>query len=425
MICLFGVAFCGEPSVLRIVNAKTNFEPEEKQKLQGPQISQQGISKSGQTEATEPETPEPNRPQPCVLLKNGNVLFGTASQLGEFVVIAREDHSEIRLSRTDVACWAASVRDLYTYRVNQRSKYDQQTLLQARIEDIRWCLRYELFDLAALELIEVYAVAPEHREAQRLEKRLRDTAKQTQNAVTNAKEVVPAEIQQPAAERSTSTHASNVYDAVVESSTGLSDFARYVQPLLISHCGQCHNHWNASSGGTWRLTTPATGQRATARMTKENLKATLAQVDLASPSESTILTKAAVAHGDEQTEIDPHAAANRRKTTADALQKWIASVGRTTQHLRSEVQEIAEMDAQSLGQFADLGNTMELDTSRVDASGEDNSQIQREGSQMQREEETEGAVGNSLDAPQRQPARLPQVGNPFDPELFNRKYSKQ
>jgi len=363
---------------------------------------------------------EPGMPhavtRPCVLLKNGNVLLGTATQVGEFVVVTREDHCEIKLSRKDVACWADSVRNLYTYRVNQRSKNDPNALLRARINDIRWCLQYNLLDIAALELIEVYAVAPDHREAHRLEKRLRDTANRLETAGAEPDEEDLVEPQQAAKEDFASAHASKVYDAVVQSADGLSDFARYVQPLLINHCGQCHNHFNASSDRTWRLTTPPTGQRATARMTKENLKVTLAHIDLNSPTESKLLTRAEVAHGNEQTGSDPQLPANRRAATADTLRKWIASIGRAAGDPRVVEPQDVVMDTRSLGQFTSSSYTPQGDAPQDHVPDQ-------AGTQPRWQTQVDGIDDDANADKQRQPARLPSIGNPFDPELFNRKYA--
>ena len=83
--------------------------------------------------------------QPCVLLTNDNVLFGHARQVGQWVLVRTGQGGEVQLPREEVACWAGSPRDLYRYRVDHRQKGD----LAARLRDAEWCLRYELYDLAA------------------------------------------------------------------------------------------------------------------------------------------------------------------------------------------------------------------------------------------------------------------------------------
>ena len=83
--------------------------------------------------------------QACVLLKNDNVLFGRARQLGEFVMVTTAAGGEVRLPRMSVACWAESIRDLYQFRVDQRGKPN----LSSHLHDARWCVRYDLYDLAA------------------------------------------------------------------------------------------------------------------------------------------------------------------------------------------------------------------------------------------------------------------------------------
>ena len=108
------------------------------------------------------------RDRPCVLMVNQNVLFGTAQQRGEYVIVRRDDESEIQLKRKDVACWAKSIRGLYQFRIDHQYKAGVAT----HLENARWCLRYDLLDLATQELQSAYAIAPGHPEVDRLEQQL-------------------------------------------------------------------------------------------------------------------------------------------------------------------------------------------------------------------------------------------------------------
>ncbi len=106
---------------------------------------------------------------PCVLLRNDNVLFGVARQVGEFVVVETGQGGEIKLARQEVLCWANSVRNLYRYRVDHRQQGD----LSALVRDARWCLRYDLYDLAAQEVRRIRTVDPRNTEANLIERQLR------------------------------------------------------------------------------------------------------------------------------------------------------------------------------------------------------------------------------------------------------------
>ena len=62
--------------------------------------------------------------RPCVLLTNGNVLFGNAKQQGEWILILNGEGNVSQLPRQQVACWAPSIEDLYQYRVDRRNDGD-------------------------------------------------------------------------------------------------------------------------------------------------------------------------------------------------------------------------------------------------------------------------------------------------------------
>src|SRR6056300_543854 len=105
---------------------------------------------------------------PCVLLRNDNLLFGEARQVGTQVIVKTSEGSEVKINHEEVLCWAESPQHLYQYRVDHRQAND----VAAMIRDARWCIRYDLFDLAGRELLAIRRLAPNHTEADAVERQL-------------------------------------------------------------------------------------------------------------------------------------------------------------------------------------------------------------------------------------------------------------
>ncbi|GAA5507307.1 hypothetical protein [Novipirellula caenicola] len=385
--------------VLRIVNARTNFQtegvptanpvepavegkradPQRPVELGSAEVDHAKISSHPITniEANNPGSPVADESQPCVLLNNGNVLWGTVTQLGQWIMVSRDGVSEVQLSRKDVACWGNSIRDLYQYRIDRRGVGS----LASRLEDARWCLRYDLYDLAAKELVDIYSIAPDHPEAKRIEQRLRSTA-----LAADMDDVQPSE---PVADDTPSDPAKAWIPAALESSDRVRDFARFVQPLMINRCARCHSH---DSERKWQLMTPSIGSRPSARMTHDNLKAAFQFLDMQSPLTSEMLVKAQTPHGDEPRGVDP-----RRQTTAATIQKWVESV-----HANVSPAKTVPTHVPPLGQFFAPDEAIPMPA-------------------IAEPSEPETPVSKPVTSAR--PARLPDIGNPFDPELFNRRFA--
>ncbi len=137
---------------VKLVSAQQGFdeEPAAAPSANSPHDSQPDSSQpdSSQPDSSQPDSSQPDSSRPCVLLRNDNVLFGSATQQGDYVIVQRGHGNEIRLPRGDVACWAGSIRNLYQYRVDHRPKGN----LAALIKDAHWCLRYDLLDLAGADI---------------------------------------------------------------------------------------------------------------------------------------------------------------------------------------------------------------------------------------------------------------------------------
>ncbi len=334
--------------------------------------------------AGEPTDP----PRPCVLLTNDNVLYGDAKQLGEWVVVRNGDGNESRLPRQNVACWAGSIRDLYRYRVDRRRPGNLQDL----INDARWCLDYDLLEEARSLAREIRLIDPENALIRLLEKRIEHRI----SPHTTSNETIPSIQTASHMEDDESFESESLSVGIVE----LKMFAGQVQPLLVNRCGGCHSDPSARE---WSLTLPAHGVRPSSRMTRENLQRSLAFLDASSPEQSPLLRKAMSPHGGVDAPLEPSDV-----RAVEVLQYWIR---RTTTKISGEQQPMIDSRTSSQPPTQPVLDSSLDSTSTVTAESLDAISFQTS---------PVGLPSNGSKVPQ--VARLPKVANPFDPEIFNRKF---
>ena len=356
---------------------------------------------------------------PCVLLRNDNLLFGVARQIGSYVIVKTSEGSEIKLKHEEVLCWADSPRHLYRYRVDHRQRGD----VSAMLRDARWCIRYGLHDLAAREIVAVNRIAPNSQEVISVEAQLRSAWDQhsqnmasstpSSSSVTEESEILELaddsrhekkNLSSGFASDSKSTGSQDDFDVrTVEHDTGvLGYFASHIQPMLVNRCGVCHGQGaeNGDQAG-WPLLVPTVGARASATMTRANLRSAMAYIDQETPSESLLLLKATETHG------GGAAALNLRNPAAvESLQRWISHVATVLRRAN---------------QPAHLANGAER-IPRVDRVSRIAKRVEDEQALATGTLASIGVLptGKDLPADRVLPSRLPLVSNPFDPDLFNR-----
>ena len=360
------------------------------------------------------ETTSLPAPQACVLLKNDQVLIGTAEQQGEFVIVRRSAGNEIRLPRSQVACWANSMRALYRYRVDHR-----QDNLSGRIKDADWCLQYQLYDLADREIRALVELAPGNPSVKRLQQELRFAQRSEADDPPLEHPVRPdwqGTSPPTATTRDEKRKGRQSFAGVGGSSATASSampigardlqlFAGHVQPLLFNRCGRCHD---AASGREWRLLVPPTGTRASSRMTHVNLTATLPFVELAMPEESPLVQMAITAHGRGPAPLGP-----RQTKSIAALKAWVQQLGSPT---GSPMTPTA--NAMPVAWNAPIPGSPTPGSPTPVSSPPDTARPSIESpSDFDRWLQNQSTKKHA-------PARLPTVANPFDPDLFNRRFHK-
>ena len=320
--------------------------------------------------------------RPCVLLKNDNVLFGQAQQFGEFVVVRTGPNDELKLPRSDVACWAKSLANLYQYRLDHRPAKD----LASHLIDAKWCIQYELLDLAAQELQAAKAISPNHPEVRLLEGQLQRLSQPVPRPIATITTTTFLQAAFPAGDGE-----ANRIDPWI-----LKGFSSHVQSTLINRCGRCHSQ---RSERDWQLLVPSPGTRVTARMTRENLTKAIQFIDRNDPERSPLLIKATSPHGG-----DSVAPLNARNATAiRAFRHWLGQTAESVDH-GPRVGESEPDQTESKRNAFSEPESIEPESAVAPVSFE--SEVAA----------TPIPTGNP------NPKRLPTVANPFDPSLFNRRF---
>ena len=371
--------------------------------------------------------------KPCVLLHNDNVLFGVARQVGPFIFIKTSRDSEIKLKQDQVLCWADSLQNLYRYRVDHRQEND----ISAMLRDARWCLRYGLYDLAAHEILAMRRLVPVNAEVDLVEKELkRKWAQKNQSMLremeaNQAGDVVLASSTSDLSDSSgypspsLSMGENSVNDlsssenpefAFEPNSKLLRDFTSHIQPMLVNRCGLCHGIGSGGFQSTeWNLRLPAGGSRATASVTRENLNELIKQIDYAQPSESPLYAMAIEAHGGAKPALTA-----RNSAAIQHLSIWINSIVALRSNLESQANPVQYQSADRIGTSrANQQATQQEKDKPLDALGMDSTPGDAFASIS---DDRADAFFNQA---QVYPSRLPVVHNPFDPQLFNRRYDLQ
>jgi len=332
-----------------------------------------------------------NQHQHCILLKNDNVLFGDAHQLGEFVIVRTGPNDELRLPRSEVACWAKSLADLYQYRLDHRAEDN----LESHLTDARWCMQYELFDQAAVEIEAAKAISPKHRSVRLLEKQLQREREPVKRSIAPIASVSTTNFVQDA--NPNDVGQANRIDPRV-----LRGFAGQVQPMLINRCGRCHDQ---RSNLDWRLTVPASGSRATSPITRANLAASLRFIDSDNPEESLLLVKSTSPHGGTDAPLSA-----RNAKAIYGFKRWLMQISNSVRQRR-------------FGQIKRDLNPNPTATNSADPSSESRSMVATVSFISDVSADPTTDVGSPIDSDQ--PKRLPSIANPFDPSLFNRRFHRQ
>jgi hypothetical protein len=241
-------------------------------------------------------------PKPGVLLlNNGELIEGTIIAAGDRFDVEIKDGS-LSVKRSDVAAVCASAEECY---LRKRGGIDSLRPGD-HLELAEWCLRQRLLNHAEEELAAARALDPAHPKLRLLQPRL-ELARQ---APPDAAPMDPADKLAPPEQLD--SLARNLPAGSMES------FTNAVQPLLLNYCSKAGCHGPRSTN-LLRLERISRAGLVGRHPTQRNMQAAMALVNRESPSESPLL----------QIPIRPHAAmkapvfTEREQAQYKQLVQWV------------------------------------------------------------------------------------------------------
>jgi hypothetical protein len=313
-----------------------------------------------------------------ILLRNGSTLRGMITPAGDRYIVSFDKGGVARVPTSDVELLCRDLEQAYQHK--RQSVGDHLT---ARLELARWCLQHKLHARAADQLLAAESEHGPHPELERLHQRLL------------------LAFVQPGATRTAKPQIGS-QDKPVKSTVSLADlprgaleeFTSTVQPLLLNRCAAsgCHG---GRGDASYVLLRPSGGRPLTSRITERNLAATLNQTNYATPAQSPLLVKALQVHGS----AESPALLERETRYYELLAKWVTRVSPPRE---AELEKVARRN-EVLFQARTVGSA------RPDGKAP--------GSQA--EERSEGDS-----SPSKAAADDYEPVDPFDPEIFNRRYHR-
>lgn len=315
--------------------------------------------------------------QGLLVLRSGDVLRGKVTRSGDRYLVATPDGGEIRLPVSVVDFPADDVHEAYrrlAERVDAGSAAQQLDLAE-------WCIRQQLYSEAADRLLAATVLDPQHPGIRRVETRIWLAMHPAQSAGE------PAQADRPSENASVQRAIDSLPSGAIES------FTSTVQPLILNRCAGCHR---PGSKAPFHLLRPAHGSSLPRTFTEQNLSAILTLVDRDQPRESPLLTVPSRPHGG----IDAMFGALDMEQL-DGLVDWIESLSERAEAAVAQggpvrrdavLWQPGEMLRKMAGDQSTAAGIPRNDESRAPAS----------------ERQDSGTAGESTD--------------PFDPEVFNRRY---
>jgi hypothetical protein len=222
------------------------------------------------------------QPQHAVLvLKNKQVLEGDITPAGDYYLVSLGKTGHIRLAAKEVEMVCRDLHEAYEKKaagINAKS-------VAAHVDLAEWCLRQSLHEETRSELAAAREIEPDYRRIGDLEKRLEFATTAT---VPSSTHTVPT----------VATVGTQQLDrAMKELPPGtVEHFTAVVQPILMDRCGNARCH-----GGDvvprFQLLQPVAGKIPSRRFTQRNLFSTLGIVNKEVADDSELLTMALKAHG--------------------------------------------------------------------------------------------------------------------------------
>ncbi|HVX63693.1 MAG TPA: hypothetical protein VHC19_23930 [Pirellulales bacterium] len=347
-----------------------------------------------------------------LLLRSGQVIPGRIIPAGDHYLVSRP-HGEYRFRSSDVEMLCKDLDEVY-----QRKRAQIKLGKVAEHVDLAdWCLKNDLIDHAETQLTYALAADATYPRIRLLERRLELARRDDEDAR-------PAP--QHAAQRRGPTN--DELDRFIRGMPGnaVETFTSTIQPLLVNNCTTSGCHGPQSDARLQLLRIPL-GSPPTRRTTQRNLYAVWQHVNPNHPEQSPLLVEATQRHGDSKAAIfNDHDAAQYLQLAA-----WVSQFGRGGQKPTqpATVKAPAAPLLQSMPPATPARQVLE-------ASGNPQTKLSQPAAESPLESSEEppsaesgasGPAAANADGNRGKAERKPRPADytpvdPFDPEIFNRKY---
>ncbi|MEE8450944.1 MAG: hypothetical protein V3R99_03485 [Thermoguttaceae bacterium] len=257
----------------------------------------------------EPPALQPAAQPGVLLLRNGQVMAGRIARAGDVYCVALP-HGEIRVKAINVELCCRDLEEGYW----RKRAYLRAGNVDDHLRMAQWCLRHNLLGHAGRELADAMAVDPAHPMLGLLERRLSSANSLPRPASTTAR---------AATETADPAPSSDELDRMVRAMPAgtVKTFAQTVQPLLLNNCTSigCHG---PTSKTQLRLMRSSIRTAPSRRLTQRNLHATLQCIDPKQPMASRLLTTPIGPHGTSKTAVF----ADRQSVQYGRLVEWVRRV---------------------------------------------------------------------------------------------------
>lgn len=331
--------------------------------------------------------------QGLLLLRNGNVMQGAVTRAGDYYIVIFGDGGEARLAAADVETLCVDLEDAYRYRAATLVGRGAAPHLDLAL----WCLRHDLVHQAGEQLLAAMRREPTHRGIAAVERKIKLALERPKSPP-----VRQANPSQAASAEQIERAMSSLPPGTVER------FAASVQPILLNRCaaGGCHG---GSARSDFRLLRPPGGLSPSKRFTERNLYAVLAYLDKENFEQSPLLTVPQSQHGSTLAAVFD----KRTRHQLDELTAWtrLALAVPARAPVAKVISPPALLSQQQSG--------VKLVSAEEDLAPE----------QPRATASTEKGTPQPFQ-PSQDAAPLPKDGSftprdPFDPEIFNRKYREK
>ena len=233
---------------------------------------------------------EPPRPDGVLLLRNGNVLEGKITQVGESYE-AVVDGGRVRVKASEVELCCPTLEEGY----RRKRSLVQPGDVRGHLELAQWCQRHGLLAAAAGELAQARALEPRHPLISMVERRIRTSLYQPERIEWPVERGVKGVDPPPSSEE---------LDRLVRGMPpgSVETFTQTVQPVLANNCSMAGCH-GPDTESRFRLLRTPSGRPASRRLTQRNLHSTLEWIDRDTPAASRLLTAPIRPHGSAQAAV--------------------------------------------------------------------------------------------------------------------------